>query len=124
MSSISNKRMIIKNLKDIKDNILYASENDYKAIYNICSEDDEILEYLEEQNYITSNDEDRVIAENSDSIDRLRFFIGDTYSAEIYKIDGYGNLENVTGENLQDLCDDLIKELRRQIEDIKDSELS
>lgn len=124
MSSINNKRTIIRTLKDIKDNILYASEDDYKAIYNICSEDDEILEYLEEQNYITSNDEDRVIAENSDSIDRLRFFIGDTYSAEIYKIDGYGNLENVTGENLQDLCDDLIKELRRQIEDIKDSELS
>lgn len=124
MSSINNKRTIIRTLKDIKDNILYASEDDYKAIYNICSEDDEILEYLEEQNYITSNDEDRVIAENSDSIDRLRFFIGDTYSAEIYKLDGYGNLENVTGEDLQDLCDDLIKELRRQIEDIKDSELS
>lgn len=124
MSSINNKRTIIRSLKDIKDNILYASEDDYKAIYNICSEDDEILEYLEEQNYITSSDEDRVIAENSDSIDRLRFFIGDTYSAEIYKLDGYGNLENVTGEDLQDLCDDLIKELRRQIEDIKDSELS
>lgn len=123
MSSINNKRMIIRTLKDIKDNILYASENDYKAIYNICSEDDEILEYLEEQNYITSNDEDRVIAENSDSIDRLRFFIGDTYSAEIYKLDGYGNLENVTGEDLQDLCDDLIKELRRQIEGLKQNEL-
>lgn len=123
MSSINNKRTIIRSLKDIKDNILYASEDDYKAIYNICSEDDEILEYLEEQNYITSNDEDRVIAENSDSIDRLRFFIGDTYSAEIYKFDGYGNLENVTGEDLQDLCDDLIKELRRQIEGLKQSEL-
>lgn len=123
MSSINNKRTIIRTLKDIKDNILYASEDDYKAIYNICSEDDEILEYLEEQNYITSNDEDRVIAENSDSIDRLRFFIGDTYSAEIYKLDGYGNLENVTGEDLQDLCDDLIKELRRQIEGLKQNEL-
>lgn len=123
MSSINNKRTIIRSLKDIKDNILYASEDDYKAIYNICSEDDEILEYLEEQNYITSNDEDRVIAENSDSIDRLRFFIGDTYSAEIYKLDGYGNLENVTGEDLQDLCDDLIKELRRQIEGLKQNEL-
>ncbi len=123
MSSINNKRTIIRNLKDIKDNILYASENDYKAIYNICLEDDEILEYLEEQNYITSDDEERVIAENSDSIDRLRFFIGDTYCAEIYKLDGYGNLENVTGDDLQDLCDDLIKELRRQIEGLKQNEL-
>lgn len=50
---------------------------------------------MEEQNYVTSDDEDMVISENSDSIDRLRYFIGDTYSADIYRIDGYGNLEKV-----------------------------
>ncbi len=50
---------------------------------------------MEEQNYVTSDDEDMVISENSDSIDRPRYFIGDTYSADIYRIDGYGNLEKV-----------------------------
>lgn len=124
MNSISVKRQIIKSLNTIKENITYASEEDYKKIYNACSNDDAILVYLDEQNYVTSEDEDRVISENSDSIDRLRYFIGDTYSAEIYRLDGYGNLENVTGDNLQDLCDDLVKELKSQIQELKDSELS
>ena len=124
MSSISVKRQIIKSLNEIKENITYASEEDYKKIYNACSNDDDILDYLDEQNYVTSEDEDRVISENSDSIDRLRYFIGDTYSAEIYRLDGYGNLENVTGDDLQGLCDDLVKELKSQIQELKDSELS
>ena len=124
MGSISVKRQIIKSLNEIKENITYASEEDYKKIYNACSNDDDILDYLDEQNYVTSEDEDRVISENSDSIDRLRYFIGDTYSAEIYRLDGYGNLENVTGDDLQGLCDDLVKELKSQIQELKDSELS
>ena len=123
MNSISVKRQIIKSLNEIKENITYASEEDYKKIYNTCSNDDDILDYLDEQNYVTSEDEDRVISENSDSIDRLRYFIGDTYSAEIYRLDGYGNLENVTGDDLQDLCDDLVKELKSQIQELRDSEL-
>lgn len=124
MSLINDKRKIIKALNEEKEKIDYASEEEYKKIYNLCSSDEVLIEYLDEQNYITSDDEDRVIAENSDSIDRLRYFIGDTYSAEIYRIDGYGNLENVTSEDLKDLCDDLIDELRRQIQTLKDSEMS
>ena len=89
-----------------------------------CSNDDEILSYLEEQNYITTEDEERVISENSDSIDRLRYFIGDTHSADVYRIDGYGNLENIDIDDLKGLCEDLIDELRRQIQTLKDSEMS
>lgn len=123
MSLINDKRKIIKALNEEKEKIDYASEEEYKKIYNLCSSDEVLIEYLDEQNYITSDDEDRVIAENSDSIDRLRYFIGDTYSAEIYRIDGYGNLENVTSEDLKDLCDDLIHELRREIQDLLGNEM-
>lgn len=123
MSLINDKRKIIKALNEEKEKIDYASEEEYKKIYNLCSSDEVLIEYLDEQNYITSDDEDRVIAENSDSIDRLRYFIGDTYSAEIYRIDGYGNLENVTSEDLKDLCDDLIHELRREIQDLIGNEM-
>ena len=123
MSLINDKRKIIKSLNEEKEKIDYASEEEYKKIYNLCSSDEVLIEYLDEQNYITSDDEDRVIAENSDSIDRLRYFIGDTYSAEIYRIDGYGNLENVTSEDLKDLCDDLIHELRREIQDLLGNEM-
>ena len=124
MSLINDKRKIIKALNEEKEKIDYASEEEYKKIYNLCSSDEVLIEYLDEQNYITSDDEDRVIAENSDSIDRLRYFIGDTYSAEIYRIDGYGNLENVTSEDLKDLCDDLVAQLRTQVQELKDSELT
>lgn len=123
MSLINDKRKIIKALNEEKEKIDYASEEEYKKIYNLCSSDEVLIEYLDEQNYITSDDEERVIAENSDSIDRLRYFIGDTYSAEIYRIDGYGNLENVTSEDLKDLCNDLIHELRREIQDLLGNEM-
>lgn len=124
MSLINDKRRIIKELNDIKETIDCGAEDEYKKIYNACSADDDILDYLEEQNYVTSDDEDMVISENSDSIDRLRYFIGDTYSADIYRIDGYGNLENVTSEDLKDLCDDLVAQLRTQVQELKDSELT
>ena len=124
MSLINDKRRIIKELNDIKETIDCVTEDEYKKIYNACSADDDILDYLEEQNYVTSDDEDMVISENSDSIDRLRYFIGDTYSADIYRIDGYGNLENVTSEDLKDLCDDLVAQLRTQVQELKDSELT
>ena len=124
MSLINDKRRIIKELNDIKETIDCGIEDEYKKIYNACSADDDILDYLEEQNYVTSDDEDMVISENSDSIDRLRYFIGDTYSADIYRIDGYGNLENVTSEDLKDLCDDLVAQLRTQVQELKDSELT
>lgn len=124
MSLINDKRRIIKELKDIKETIDCGTEDEYNKIYNACSADDDILDYLEEQNYVTSDDEDMVISENSDSIDRLRYFIGDTYSADIYRIDGYGNLENITSEDLKDLCDDLVAQLRTQVQELKDSELT
>ena len=111
MSLINDKRRIIKELNDIKETIDCGTEDEYKKIYNACSADDDILDYLEEQNYVTSDDEDMVISENSDSIDRLRYFIGDTYSADIYRIDGYGNLENITSEDLKEpwtvQCEDI-----------------
>ena len=36
----------------------------------------------------------------------------------------YGNLENITSEDLKDLCDDLVAQLRTQVQELKDSELT
>ena len=58
MSLINDKRRIIKELNDIKETIDCGTEDEYKKIYNACSADDDILDYLEEQNYVTSDDED------------------------------------------------------------------
>ena len=43
MSEINNKRNIIRTLKIIEDNMSYDYEEEYKKIYNACSNDDEIL---------------------------------------------------------------------------------
>lgn len=60
--------------------------------------DDEILEYLIEQ---CNND-----------ITRLRYFIGDTYGADIYKLDVYGNLENVDMNDIIECIDEAIELLK------------
>lgn len=60
--------------------------------------DDEIMEYL--------------IKECNNDIDRLRCFIGDTHSDYIYKLDGYGNLENVTDDDFEYCIDNAIEQLK------------
>lgn len=60
--------------------------------------DDEIMEYL--------------IKDCDNDIDRLRCFIGDTHSDYIYKLDGYGNLENVTDDDFEHCIDNAIEQLK------------
>ena len=60
--------------------------------------DEEIMEYL--------------IKENSTSLSRLRCFIGDTYDNNIYKLDGYGNLENVSNDDFEYCIDECIEKLK------------
>lgn len=64
--------------------------------------DDEILEYI-------------VIKEAKGGVDRLRFFIGDTYSDNLYRLDGYGNLANVDNSDFEDLIDDIVQTLEEDI---------
>ena len=63
------------------------------------------------------------IPQNSDSLARLRCFIGDTYSSDLYKIDGYGNLQNIDKSDLECLCDELIGMLRTNLKELKQAEL-
>ena len=60
--------------------------------------DDEIMEYL--------------IKECDNDIDRLRCFIGDAHSDYIYKLNGYGNLENVTDDDFIYCVDAAIERLK------------
>ena len=64
--------------------------------------DDEILEYI-------------VKEESLGGISRLRCFIGDTYDANLYRLDGYGNLANVDNSDFEDLIDDIVQTLEEDI---------
>ncbi len=64
--------------------------------------DDEILKYL--------------IEKNSDSVSRLRCFINDTSDDNIYKLNGYGNLENVNTDDFKFCIDEAITKLKESLE--------
>ena len=57
------------------------------------------------------------IENNSDSIDRLRCFVGDTYSDDIYCLDGYGNLKNINDGDFETLCEDLARIVEQQLDE-------
>ena len=58
-----------------------------------------------------------------DGVDRVRCFVADTYSDDIYKLDGYNNLANVTDGDLESLVYDLTEKIKDDIENLKASEL-
>ena len=47
--------------------------------------------------------------------DKERVFINDTYDANLYRLDGYGNLTNVDISDFEELIDDLVNDLERDI---------
>ncbi len=58
-----------------------------------------------------------------DGVDRVRCFIADTYSDDIYKLDGYNNLANVEESDIENLVYDLTKQIKSDIEELKQSEM-
>ncbi len=48
-------------------------------------------------------------------VSRLRCFIGDTYDANLYRLDGYGNLANVDNSDFEYLINDIVQSLEEDI---------
>ena len=130
MSEISDKRKLLRTLKEIKENLSWEYDKEYNKIWNACAEIDNeygepyLCDYISEENYVQEDEiMEFLIKSNSDSLDRLRCFIGDTYSAALYRVDGYGNLQNIDRSDLECLCDELIDKLNTNIKELKQSEL-
>lgn len=116
------KREFIEQLGVLKNGLGYDMQENYANLWNACADydnnhhgsyltdriqdydfvDDEILEYI-------------VIKEAKGGVDRLRFFIGDTYSDNLYRLDGYGNLAYVDNSDFEDLIDDIVQTLEEDI---------
>ena len=89
-----------------QDNLyLYDNAMEY---YNFI--DDELLEQ-----YIT-----RELKEYG--VERIRYILGDTVNSEVYILDAYGNLENVTDEIFEDCIDQAIETLEKAIAEDEESE--
>ena len=58
-----------------------------------------------------------------DGVDRVRNFVADTYSDDIYKLDGYNNLANVEESDFESLVYDLTERIKDDINYLKENEL-
>lgn len=106
------KKEVFENIK----NIIYDFNGDHSTCYyddlrdiSDILDDDDLDYWLEEA--------------AKEGIDRVRCFVADTYSDDIYKLDGYNNLANVTDGDLESLVYDLTEKIKDDIENLKASEL-
>ena len=117
----------MKKLKELKERIEnveinYNYEESYTNLYNTVIDymndtQDFDLEYLFEDfiNYETAEE----IAKNelnNGGLLRLNYYLGDTnLNDEIFKLDGYGNLENITIDDLNNLKDEIIENINDKL---------
>lgn len=117
----------MKKLKELKERIEnvkinYNYEESYTNLYNTVIDymndtQDFDLEYLFEDfiDYETAED----IAKNelnNGGLIRLKYYLGDTnLNDEIFKLDGYGNLENITIDDISNLKDEISENINDKL---------
>lgn len=110
-----NLKEIIKHVEDIT--IIYTSEealDQLKHTLTLCEENniDNNLESILDK-YINVDRLEEITKEVLDSgIQRLYYFLQDVdLRKEIFRLDAYGNLENVNLQDLKDLKEEILDEL-------------
>lgn len=113
------KERLIEKLKEYE--ITYDYEQAYSDIYNLCIDymnetGDFSIEYLFED--YADYDLVKEVAKSEmekGGIERIKYFINDVdfYNIDLYKFDGYGNLKNVTKDDIEILKEEIIDELER-----------
>lgn len=117
----------MKELRELKERIEnikidYDYEESYTNLYNTVIDymndtQDFNLEYLFEDfiDYETAEE----IAKNelnNGGLIRLKYYLGDTnLNYEIFKLDGYGNLENIDIDDLNNLKDEILENINDKL---------
>lgn len=118
----------IKKFEELKENLGYDTEENYCNLVNTAIDyDNEAQDNLylydtiqELCNFVDEEILQQLIEENSQyGISRLSFFINDAYDDTIYKLDGYGNLENVTDGDFEYCVDECIEKLKCKLEELE-----
>ena len=115
-----NKLELLEKIKNVE--ISYDLESTYNELYNLwmdylCDTNDYELEYLfnEFVSYDLAEDIARNELENGGLI-RLYYFLGDAdLTNDIFKIDGYGNLENIDESDFEYIKQELIYNLEKDL---------
>lgn len=117
----------MKELRELKERIEnikinYNYEESYTNLYNTVIDymndtQDFDLEYLFESfiDYETAEEIARNELNNGGLV-RLRYYLGDVnLNDEIFKLDGYGNLENITIDDLNNLKDEILENINNKL---------
>lgn len=129
MREINIRKKLIKYLNEVKENLGVFTKDNYEKIYKILEDfdDENCTDYigeLHQSDFLEDDDLDYFLKKEIEGgVDRLRCLINDTYSDDMYKLDGYGNLANITQGDFENLIDDLTYQIKQDIEDLKQTEL-
>lgn len=117
----------MKELRELKERIEnikinYNYEESYTNLYNTVIDymndtQDFDLEYLFENfiDYETAEEIAKNELQNGGLV-RLRYYLGDVnLNDEIFKLDGYGNLENITIDDLNNLKDEILENINNKL---------
>lgn len=117
----------MKELREVKERIEnikinYNYEESYTNLYNTVinymnDTQDFDLEYLFEDfiDYETAEEIARNELNNGGLV-RLSYYLGDTnLNDEIFKLDGYGNLENIDIDDLNNLKDEILENINDKL---------
>ena len=112
-------------MKKVKAQLNHDFDTSFERISDCCHDYDneygtEFYAKLCDLDLIWEEDDMAIHIERAENdINRLRCFIGDTHYANIYKLDGYGNLQNISLSDLEDACDYVIETAKTEIKDLK-----
>ena len=114
-----NKEELINYLENYT--ITYDYEEDYTNIYNACidymnnTQDFDIEDCFNDiVSYDLAEEQAKYELENGGLV-RLYYFLGDANcNNDIFKINGYGNLEDITKDDLEYLKEDILDRLKEE----------
>ena len=116
------KREFIEQLGILKDGLGWDMEENYANLWNACADYDNnhrglyLTDRIQAYDFVDDEILEYIVKEQSlGGVSRLRCFIGDTYDANLYRLDGYGNLANVDNSDFEYLIDDIVQSLEEDI---------
>lgn len=121
---VEKAKKYIEKLEELKDNLSYDNEHNYNKLIEIANNFDYDFDTCIIE--LTHDLIDEEIAEDilkseleRGGIDRARCFIGDTTTDSVYKMNGYGNLENVYISDFEDIINNIINEIEKEIKGVE-----
>lgn len=118
--------MDLKELKDKIEKIEITNNYDecYGELYNACIDymnetQNFDLDYLFEEFVDYETAEERAKYELENGLERLYYFLGDTKISNniLFRINVYGNLENISKEDLETLKEDILDNIDQKMQE-------